>query len=44
LLKHQAASETAIGRLTEAFSAQGGRYAAGAKLLARKVKRPIRLR
>ena len=44
LLKHQVASETAIARLTEAFSAQGGRYASGAKLLTRKVKRPIRLR
>jgi chromosome segregation ATPase len=44
LIKHQAASETAIGRLTQAFSAQGGRYAAGTKLVARKVKRPIRLR
>lgn len=44
LLKHQVASETAIARLSEAFSAQGGRYAAGAKFLARKVKRPMRLR
>lgn len=44
LLKHQVTSETAIARMTEAFSAQGSRYAAGAKLLARKVKRPIRLR
>ena len=44
LLKHQTASETTIARLTEAFSAQGGRYASGTKLLTRKVKRPIRLR
>ena len=44
LEKHQIGSETTIARLTEALSVHMGRQQAGAKLLVRKIKRPIRIR